>query len=146
MDSHSSSATPAAGQVNFALLILRVASAMVFLYHGSAILLGGFGGPGPQRFAAFMHVPVIVGYLVGLAQFGGGVAMLTGALIRVGALCIMIVMAGAMFLVHLPKGFDISKGGYEFALTEFLIAFALLLTGSGAYSLGRVMPGALKRM
>jgi len=146
MDSHSSSATPGAGQVNFALLILRVASAMVFLYHGSAILLGAFGGPGPQRFAAFMHVPVIVGYLVGLAQFGGGVAMLTGALIRVGALCIMIVMAGAMFLVHLPKGFDISKGGYEFALTEFLIAFALLLTGSGAYSLGRVMPGALKRM
>src|SRR5205085_12411953 len=51
---------------HFALLLLRIASAMVFLYHGSAILFGAFGGPGPEKFAAFMHAPAAVGYLVGL--------------------------------------------------------------------------------
>src|SRR5712692_9457121 len=102
-------------QLNLALLVLRVACALPFLYHGSAILFGVLGGPGPAKFAAFMHVPVAFGYLVGLAQFAGDLAILTGAFLRVGAVCVMIVMLGAIFLVHLPHGFDINQGGYEFA-------------------------------
>ena len=127
---------PTASQVDRALLILRVASALAFLYHGSAILFGAFGGPGPQQFASFMKMPAVVGYLVGLLQVLGGLAMLTGFLIRVGAMCIIIVMLGAIFLVHLPHGFDITKGGMEYALTQLLIAVALLITGAGAYSVG----------
>jgi len=72
--------------------------------------------------------------------------MLTGILIRVGALCIMIVMLGAIFLVHLPHGFDVSKGGVEYALTQFLIALALLLTGGGKYSLGAALPGPIRNL
>jgi uncharacterized membrane protein YphA (DoxX/SURF4 family) len=74
--------TPSPAQVNAALLILRIASALAFLYHGSSILFGAFGGPGPQKFAAFLHLAVVVGYLVGLAQFVGGLAILSGVLIR----------------------------------------------------------------
>jgi putative oxidoreductase len=70
--------TPRPAQLNAALLILRITSALAFLYHGSAILFGAFGGPGPQKFSAFMHMPVVVGYLVGLAQLGGGLAILSG--------------------------------------------------------------------
>jgi len=51
-----------------ALLILRIASSVVFLYHGSAILFGAFGGPGPREFAVNHRFPIVVGYLVGLAQ------------------------------------------------------------------------------
>ncbi len=137
---------PRPAQVNAALLILRIASALVFLYHGSAILFGVFGGPGPQRFSAFMHMPVVVGYLVGLAQFAGGLAVLTGVLIRLGATCIIVVMLGAIFLVHLPHGFDLSKGGIEYALTQLLIAIALLITGAGAYSLAPWLPAPLRKL
>ncbi|MBV9767512.1 MAG: DoxX family protein [Acidobacteriaceae bacterium] len=126
---------PGPTQLNAALLLLRIASALAFLYHGSAILFGAFGGPGPRGFAAFMHAPPVIGYLVGLAQFCGGLAILTGVLIRIGALCIIIVMLGAIFLVHLPHGFDIGKGGFEYALTQLLVAAALLLTGAGTWSL-----------
>lgn len=118
-----------------ALLIIRIASAQAFFYHGSAILFGAFGGGGPRGFAAFIHAPTIVGYLVGLAQFLGGLAILTGVLIRIGALCIIVVMLGAIFLVHLPHGFDVGKGGVEYALTQLLIALALFITGAGAWSL-----------
>ncbi len=119
---------------------------MAFLFHGSQILFGAFGGTGPEKFAAFMHMPPMVGYLVGLAQFAGGLAILTGILIRIGALCIIVVMAGAIYLVHFPHGFDIGKNGYEYALTQLLIAVALLLTGAGAYSLGSRLPRGLRRL
>jgi putative oxidoreductase len=126
-----------ATRINFALLALRIASASAFLYHGSGILFGVLGGPGPRQFASFLHQPVIVGYLVGLAEFLAGLAILTGIFIRLGAACIIIVMLGAIFLVHMPHGFDIGKGGFEYALTQLLIAVALLLTGAGAFSLAR---------
>ncbi len=102
--------TPSPAQVNAALLILRIASALAFLYHGSAILLGAFGGPGPQKFAAFLHLPVVVGYLVGLAQFAGGLAILSGVLIRLGAACVIVVMLGAIFSGAPPTRFRRGEG------------------------------------
>ena len=137
---------PGPGQINAALLIIRIASALAFLYHGSSILFGAFGGPGPQQFAATHNMPVTVGYLVGLAQFAGGVAVLTGVLIRFGAACIAVVMLGAIFTVHSPHGFDVSNGGMEYALTQLLLAIALILTGPGAYSLAPRLPAVLQRL
>lgn len=133
-------------QINTALLVLRIASALAFLYHGSAILFGAFGGPGPEKFSDFVHMPHIIGYLVGLAQFAGGLAILSGVLIRIGAACIIIVMVGAIFLVHLPHGFDVGKGGFEYSLTQLLIAVALLIAGAGAYSLSPLLPAPLRKL
>ncbi len=133
-------------QLNFALLVMRVACALPFLYHGSGILFGVLGGPGPANFAAFMHAPTAVGYLVGLAQVAGGLAILTGAFLRVGAACAIIVMFGAIFLVHLPHGFDINQGGFEYALTELLLAFGLLIAGPGGWSLRNVLPVPLRKL
>jgi len=104
-------------QIGAALLLLRIASAAAFLYHGSGILFGAFGGPGPEQFAASHHWPVALAYLVGLAQVGGGLAILSGILFRLGAASIFIVMLGAILLVHIPHGYDVSKGGVEYALT-----------------------------
>lgn len=132
-------------RMSAALLLLRIASASVFLYHGSAILFGAFAGPGPEQFAASHHWPFLIGYLVGLAQVSGGLAILSGILFRVGAACLLTVMLGAIFLVHLPHGFDVSSGGVEYALTQLLMAAAFLLTGPGAYSFSLWLPPALRR-
>ncbi|HSU30455.1 MAG TPA: DoxX family protein [Bryobacteraceae bacterium] len=133
-------------RVSGALLAIRIASALAFLFHGSAILFGAFGGPGPVRFAAFMHAPAAVGYLVGLAQFCGGLAMLTGVFTRIGSLSLILVMLGAIFLVHLPHGYDIGHGGFEYALTQLLIALAVLLAGPGKYSLAPKLSPGLRRL
>ncbi len=133
-------------QLNFALLVLRLACALPFLYHGSGILFGILGGSGPVKFAAGMHAPAAIGYLVGLAQFAGGLAILVGAFFRVGSIFVIIVMLGAIFLVHLPHGFDIGQGGYEYALTELLLAFGLLISGPGAWSLRNVLPAPLRKL
>lgn len=129
-----------------ALLFIRIAAALAFLFHGCGILFGVFGGPGPVQFAAEMHQPAVVGYLVGLAQAAGAIAILTGILTRIGAACILVVMLGAIFLVHWPHGFDINKGGIEYALTQLLIALALLLAGAGRYSLAGSLPPALRKL
>ena len=132
--------------MNAALLFIRIACSVVFLYHGSAILFGAFGGPGPTKFAAFLHVPAIVGYLVGIGQFVGGLAILLGVFTRIAAAGIAIIMLGAIYLVHLPHGFDIARGGFEYAFTMLLITIALLFTGPGAYSLAATMPPSLQRL
>src|SRR5438552_15840747 len=91
-------------RISSALLLLRIASAMALLYHGSAILFGSFGGLRPQQFAASHHWPVVMGYLIGLAQLAGGLAVLSGVPVRLGAPCIVVVMLVATFRVHLPNG------------------------------------------
>jgi putative oxidoreductase len=139
------SSIPGPAQINAALLLLRIASALTFLYNGSAILFAAFAGPGPLRFAASHHWPVAIAYLVGLAQVAGGLAVLSGILFRLGAAAIFIVMLGAIFLVHLPHGFNVSNGGIEYALTELLLAAAFLLTGPGAYSLASWLPPPLQK-
>ena len=63
-----------------------------------------------------------------------------------GAAALIIVMLGAIFLVHLPHGFDVSKGGMEYALTQLLVALALILAGPGAYSLVLRLPPALRKL
>jgi len=146
MNSRAPMNMPGPAQINAALLIIRIASALAFLYHGSSILFGAFGGPGPKQFAATHNMPVTVAYLVGLAQFAGGLAVLTGVLIRLGAACIAVLMLGAVFTVHFPHGFDVSNGGMEYALTQLLLAIALILTGPGAYSLASRLPAVLQRL
>lgn len=141
LTSHSSETN----RIDVALLLLRAASGPAFLYHGSAILLGWFGGPGPNAFAASHHWPVVIAYLVGAAQVGGGLAVVSGILFRAGAICVSMVMVGAIFLVHLRNGFDVSNGGFEYALAQLLIAGTLLLTGAGGYSLQFLLPASLRK-
>jgi putative oxidoreductase len=55
-------------------------------------------------------------------------------------------MLGAIFLVHLPHGFDVSNGGAEYALTQLLLAIAFLFTGPGEYSLASRLPASLQKL
>lgn len=127
-------------RIDWALLLIRLAAGIPFIYHGAGILFGWFGGPGVSGFAGATHMPTAVVVLVGLAEFLGGLAMLTGVLARLGAACTAIVMLGAIALVHWPHGFDITKGGFEYALAQLLNSVVLILTGAGDYSLVRVLP------
>jgi putative oxidoreductase len=126
--------------MNLGLLILRLALGLTFVGHGGQKLLGWFGGQGLKGTNTMMerlglHPTWLWGLLAALTEFGGGVLLALGFLDPLGSLGIMAAMLVAITRVHWAKGFWNSKGGFEFPLLNLFAAFALALTGPGAYSL-----------
>jgi putative oxidoreductase len=76
----------------------------------------------------------IVGPLVALVEFFGGLALIAGLLTRLAGFGLAIVMLGAMLIAHLPAGF-FAPNGVEFPLALFGAALTLVLAGAGAFSL-----------
>lgn len=127
-----------AGQAHWAL---RIAILSVFLYHG----LDKFGDLG--GFAEMTGMPVFVAALVALAEAGGSLLVFIGGftrdwVTRLGALAIIPVMLGAIFMVHWGQwAFMASEthpmGGMEFQTTLLLILIFFLLTGNATRGLGK---------
>lgn len=133
------------------MLIVRLTLGIVMFPHGAQKLLGWFGGNGfagtLQFFTGPLGLPAAVALLVILAEFFGSISLITGFLGRVGAFGILCVMLGAIFMVHLPNGFFMNwygnqKGeGIEYHILAIGMALAILVKGSGAFSIDRSMSG-----
>ncbi len=130
-------------------LILRLTLGLVMLPHGAQKLLGWFGGYGFSGTMGFftetMHLPWAIAFLVIIAEFFGGLALLAGLLTRFSAASLGVIMLGAIVTVHLPHGFFMnwfgkqSGEGYEYHLLVIGIAAALLVTGAGRWSADRMI-------
>jgi putative oxidoreductase len=124
----------------FGLLILRVVVGLILAGHGAQKLFGWWGGQGmdgwTQMVAKLRIRPAQPwAWVAALAEFGGGILLALGFLSPLGNLAIAGSMLVAIATVHLPRGFWIAKGGYEFNLALLAAVAALALTGPGAYSL-----------
>lgn len=126
-----------------ALAVVRLALGVVMFAHGAQKALGWFGGAGPSGtigyFGESLGVPAVLTTLVIAAEFLGGLGLIVGALGRIAALGVIAVMVGAIALVHLPNGFFMSNGGFEFHILAIAMALAVLIRGSGAFSLDRAL-------
>jgi putative oxidoreductase len=130
---------------DYGVLILRLTLGIVFFPHGAQKVLGWFGGAGLSgtldHFTQQMGLPLAVAALVIAAEFLGSLGLIVGFLTRIAALGIASVMAGAIFLVHLPFGFFMNwfgnkaGEGFEFHLLAIGMALALMIRGGGAASL-----------
>ena len=124
-----------------ALLLVRIALAVVFIAHGGQKLFGLFGGKGLAAFAPTivkLGLPPIMATLIAIGEFFGGVALVLGLLTFVAALGLVIDMAVAIATVsHKFSFFSQPKVGYGWELNLALIglAAALAIVGPGAWSL-----------
>jgi putative oxidoreductase len=126
-----------------AALLLRLALAAIFIYHGFHLV----GDDGNQWGAAWMNAEAAnheaqppaapVQLAVAWGQLLGGIALAVGFLTRLAALGIIAIMAGAIATVHWPNGFDISKGGYEYNMLIVVACLTLLLLGGGTVAVDR---------
>jgi putative oxidoreductase len=108
---------------------------MVFAYHGYdklqkgvpmiASFLASLGIPFPSFFA-----PILIA-----VELVGGMLMVLGFFTHWVAKLFIIVTTIAFLTVHMTKGFNVSKGGYEFIMTLFAASVSLMITGAGKYSI-----------
>lgn len=117
-------------------LFIRIPLGVIFIVHGSQKLLGAFGGPGIFGFAGYLGklrvpFPFVFSIIVTLVEFFGGIAILIGLLTRWAAPLIAIDMFMAILLVHISKGFFVSKGGWEFPFGNLFMALSLFFMGAG---------------
>ncbi|MGD0764923.1 MAG: DoxX family protein [Dehalococcoidia bacterium] len=141
------------------LLLLRLGVGGTMMAHGYPKLLGGPDKPpperltkalgpnfaqavergGPRNFAEGLDKmgvpqPLVGAYLSGLAELGGGLALVLGLKTRLAALAVVFNLGVAIKTAHWKAGFY-GQGGFEFPASLATGAAALFLTGPGAFSL-----------
>lgn len=126
------------------LLLLRIAVGSIMAAHGAQKLFGWWGGPGISGTAGMCsslayRAPLLMACGLGVAEFGGGLALATGFLTPLGALAVTVVMLNAIYVIHWPKGFFNGNGGYEFNLLIAASAVALAAIGPGRFSIDRAI-------
>ncbi len=125
--------------------MIRFFTGLILMPHGAQKLFGLFGGKGlagtAEGFGTYLGLEpgMLFAVLVGFAEFFGGLFLAIGFLTRPAAVAITVLMGSAIFLVHLPKGFFWSQGGYEYPLLWGLVALALAYRGGGALSVDRAL-------
>jgi putative oxidoreductase len=131
------------------LTILRLVLGLVFFAHGAQKTLGWFGGYGFSGTMGFftnaMHIPAPLAFLAICAEFLGGIGLIVGLLGRVAAFGIFCNMLVAVVMVHWQFGLFANwagnqKGeGIEYHLLALAIALAIMIKGSGAFSVDRAL-------
>ena len=131
---------------------LRLIVGYGFLEHGIAKL-----SKGPDAFVAIVQAmglpePHLMAWLTILTELLGGFAVILGAFVAIVSVPMAIVLVMAVFKVHLPYGFSSIKliaitsagakfgsPGYEVNLLYLACLAALVLGGSGPFTLDRLI-------
>src|SRR5688572_8725858 len=127
--------------VHVALLVVRVVAGVIFAAHGAQKLFGAFGGPG---LAAMVQPPPDgmgpLGYPVTIGEFFGGLGLIVGFLCRFSAASLIVIMIGAIAMVHGQHGFFLQAKGFEYNLALIGLLVPTLIAGPGSYAIGRFLP------
>ncbi len=126
--------------IDWAILVLRVCLAAVFIGHGLQAAFGMFGGPGINGFSQMLSglgfKPALFwAFLGAYAELVGGLALLLGLFVRGAAALLLIFMLVATLKVHISKGFFIQSGGFEYNFVIICVCVVLFLLGAGKFSL-----------
>lgn len=134
---------------NWSLFLVRVTLAIVIFPHGAQLLLGWFDGFGydatMQYFTTTANLPYLIGFLVIMIQFFGSIMLLLGLAVRLNAIAMFFLFVGMILTSHVEYGFFMNwygtqEGeGYEYHLLVLGLTLPLVLKGSGAYGIGKLV-------
>ena len=125
------------GAITFSLLLLRFIVGFIFTVHGSQKLFGLFDGPGLVKTMA--HLGPVLGVLVSIGEFFGGLGLIVGFLSRFSAAALLITMLGAIITVHGKNGFFLEDKGYEYNLALIGLLLPVLIAGPGNWAVLRLL-------
>lgn len=120
--------------VDLSLLAVRVIVGFIFAAHGAQKMFGWFEGPGLTKFVEMMGGGPLP-YLVAIGEFFGGLGLIVGFLTRFSAASLIVIMIGAIAMVHGKNGFFMSAQGFEYNLALIGLLLPPLLCGPGRFSI-----------
>jgi putative oxidoreductase len=117
----------------YALSLLRIVAAALFVCHGLQKLFGVPVAAGPQpHFGSLL-------WIAGVLESIGGVCILLGLFTRPIAFVLCGEMAIAYFHTHAPRAFWPIKNGGELAILFCFLFLYLCFAGAGRLSADRLM-------
>ncbi len=119
-----------------ALLFMRCALGIIFLFHGYPKLFGQTANF--QQLLSRVGIPPYFAYVVGILELFGGGLLIAGLFTRVLGLLYTVEMIVAIWKVHSAHGIYAVRD-YEFPLAVGVAAFTLATVGAGAISLDQVI-------
>ncbi len=123
-----------------ALLLLRAAVGVIFIYHGYPKLFGNIRG----TMAGFEHMgfPSYFAVIAGVLEFFGGCLLICGLFARIAGLLLAGEMVIALWRVHGMFTHPMAVSNYELPMLLAASGFAIACMGAGTFSLDRAIYGA----
>ncbi len=113
---------------------LRASIGVIFLVHS----LKKFD-PGFQEWLVTIGMPPEMQLPIALAEFIGGIFLITGVLTRISASIFSIILLGAIFHIRWENGFFISDGGWEWDLVMLAVVLSIIVVGPGRVSIAHLV-------
>ncbi len=145
---------------SYAPLPLRLILGIGFVVHGYPKLLTASGYESITGMLSQIGIPLpgLMGVVVAVVEFFGGLALIAGALVPIVSALGIINMLVALFAVHLPHGFsfmnitgqteqgpEFGMPGYEVNLLYIAGFLALYFWGAGPLSVDQWLAGRSKK-
>jgi len=107
---------------------LRLSLAATFIYHG-------LGKWPVAEFSQSFGMPIAVAWAVMIAEVVAGLALIIGAfgkdmLTRLGGLIVIVIMIGAIVMVHGANGWNVMNGGMEFQVLMLVLGLYFAAKGN----------------
>lgn len=118
----------------FAYLLLRVVTGLLFFQHGGQKILGWFGGIPPEHAGTLTTI-------AGILEFFGGLAIMIGLFTRPVAFVLSGLMAVAYFMAHQKDGFWPIENHGELAVLYCFIFLYMSARGAGELSVDGLIKG-----
>ena len=123
-----------------ALLIFRAVLGIIFVAHGvDKMFFAGMDETTGQFSAWGIPQPQLSAYLASVAEMIGGAALVVGLLTTFVAGALALLMACALYFVHLSNGLFTADGGIEYPLVLMVSLLMIVVFGSGRASVDGVL-------
>lgn len=118
------------------LFVLRATLGFIFIAHGwDKFFITGMTETMGQFSAMGIPQPVPSAYLVGGCELIGGALLVVGLLTTLVAGALALLMALALYFVHLPHGIFVAEGGVEYTAVLVVALLVIVVFGSGRMSI-----------
>jgi putative oxidoreductase len=119
--------------------MIRIAIGAILFMHGWGKFNAGLGAITGYMAKQGLEPATLFAAAAIFLETIGCICVAVGLFTRFFAAALAIELGIAFLHVHLPNGFPVGKGGYEYVLFLGIVMFAIALRGGGPYSVDRMI-------